>query len=98
MRNKRKRETKAQPLGYVSLFAGIVVSAAVWIVLQAPISMIRGRRDNATAAIEDETRRQAAEKGAELFGTISGNLLLWTTFIGVFGLIAYTVYLRRGGR
>jgi len=65
-------------------------------VLQNPIDIIAGKRSDATANIKDSTRQDIAEQGADLFGILIDNALLFIVVIGVFGLIAYTVYLRRG--
>jgi beta-lactamase regulating signal transducer with metallopeptidase domain len=96
MKNREKRDTEAQPLGYLSFFVGLIIATALWIVLQNPIDIITGKRSDATANIEDSTRQDIAEQGADLFGILIDNALLFIVVIGVFGLIAYTVYLRRG--
>lgn len=95
---RARRGDEAQSLGFISLFGGVIVAGLLWIVLQPATQTIQNRRANATAAIEDATRRQAAERGADLFDILLGNQLLFVTFVGVFGMIAYTVYLRRGIR
>lgn len=89
--------TRAQPLGYVSLFASLIVAALLWAMLQLPKEQIAARRENATASIESDVRREAAQSGMEWSALLLDNYLFWVVGIAFFGTIAYTVFLRRAG-
>lgn len=95
---KRPRPpTRAQPLGYASFFVALIVAGLMWIMFQDPINRVQSKRDNATAEIQNQTRREAMTRGADFLDILLNNYLVIAMVIGFVGLLVFTVFLRRGG-
>jgi len=89
------RDDGAQSLGYATFFAAIIVGILMWIIFQQPINTLSEKRDNATAEINNTARREAATKGADLLDLVIDNYLIWVVGIAFFGLIVWSVFLRK---
>ena len=89
--------TKAQPLGFVSFFAALLVAGLIWIMREVPREKVGAKRENYTGRIESDVRREAVQNGNKWTEFLMDNTLLWIVIIAFFGLIVYTVYLRRAG-
>lgn len=88
---------RAQPLGYATAFAALIVAGLLWIFLQEPLARVTSRRANATANVSSDVRREALMKNNALLDLMIENFLVIAMAVVFFGMIAFTVFLRRSG-
>jgi len=91
------RDDGAQSLGYATVFAALIVSALLYIFFQTPINRIQSRRDNATANVSSDVRREALQRSGGFIDLLLNNYLIIVMALAFFGLIVFTVFLRRAG-